>query len=54
MSGTPIADKLLWLTLALSLASEAFTVKQRMGKNLLIRTILQLSQKRKVVHTTGF
>ena len=41
MSGTPIADKLLWLALALSLASEAFTVKQRMRKNLLIRTILQ-------------
>jgi O-antigen ligase len=54
MSGTPIADKLLWLALALSLASGALTVKQRMRKNLLISTILQLSQKRNIVHTTGF
>jgi O-antigen ligase len=52
MSGTPIADKLLWLALALSLASEAFTVKQRMRKNLLIKTILQLSPKSHIVHTT--
>jgi O-antigen ligase len=54
MSGTPIADKLLWLTLALSLASGASTVKHRMRKNLLTKTILQLSQKRTVVHTTDF
>jgi hypothetical protein len=41
----------MWLALALTLASEAFTVKQRMRKNLLASTILQLSQKRNIVHT---
>jgi O-antigen ligase len=54
MSGTPIGDKLMWIALALSLASGASTVKHRMRKNLLTKTILQLSQKRTVVHTTGF
>ena len=54
MSGTPIGDKLMWIALALSLASGASTVKHRMRKNLLTKTILQLSQKRTVVHTTDF
>jgi O-antigen ligase len=51
MSSNSIWGKLMWLTLAFSLASGAFTVKQRMRKNLLISTVLQLSKKRNIVHT---
>jgi O-antigen ligase len=52
MSGTWLTMKLLWFVLALNLASEAFTLKQRKRKNMMVRTILQYSQKRHSAHTT--
>jgi O-antigen ligase len=53
ISSTWIWSKLLWLALALSLASEAYIVKQHMRKNLIGRIILQLSQKRNSVHRSA-
>jgi len=40
-SGTWMVAKLLWLVLALNLASGAFTVKQHKKKDLMVKTILQ-------------
>ncbi len=51
MSDTMLSTKSLWLVLILSLALGASTVKQYKRKNLLIRTILQHSQKRNSNHT---
>ncbi len=51
MSDTMLSTKSLWLVLILSLALGASTVKQYKRKNLLIRTILQYSQKRNSNYT---
>ncbi len=51
MSDTMLSTKSLWLVLILSLALGASTVKQYKRKNLLIRTILQYSQKSNSNHT---
>jgi len=45
LSGTWLTSKILWLVLALTLASGAVTVNQPKRKNLMLRTILQHSQK---------
>jgi O-antigen ligase len=52
MSGTLLLAKSLWLVLALSLAFGEATVKQYKRKNLMIRAILQHSQKRNSNHIT--
>jgi O-antigen ligase len=52
MAGTPLTAKTLWLVLALSLASEASTVKQYKIKKFIARIILQNSHKRRMTHIT--
>jgi O-antigen ligase len=52
MAGTPLTGKRLWLVLALSLASEASTVKQYKRKKFIARIVLQNSHKGNMAHIT--